>query len=268
LYVFEIRNCSSQRCFCCICGILQLVGCILQLKAGNPFRIRCAKAPRFSGNRQKAFSPLFFSKYLNPTVNHSLDANARHFVIYCGVWMGHDISIYTNLSQRLTPGVCNRLPAGQNPARQSIWCGPCQHSDFSPSCIKILIRQFMLKNFNFRVAQLDVWSWLYGPPTKNVAHPWLIRIYLLYVWCFLSLFLCVFFLLFPFFALIILDCLLFFLRVGWHVDLAVTSPILVMLSLDHGMYFSKKAIDCLFDRTSRNVKGRCERRKYGNCVGL
>jgi len=21
------------------------------------------------------------------------------------------------------------------------------------------------------VAQLDVWSWLYGPPTKNVAHP-------------------------------------------------------------------------------------------------
>jgi len=22
------------------------------------------------------------------------------------------------------------------------------------------------------VAELDVLSWLYGPPTKNVAHPW------------------------------------------------------------------------------------------------
>jgi len=29
-----------------------------------------------------------------------------------------------------------------------------------------------VKNEIFRVAQLDVWSWLYGPPTKNVAHPW------------------------------------------------------------------------------------------------
>jgi len=28
-----------------------------------------------------------------------------------------------------------------------------------------------MKNKIFRVAKLDVWSWLYGPPTKNVAHP-------------------------------------------------------------------------------------------------
>jgi len=27
-----------------------------------------------------------------------------------------------------------------------------------------------MKTLIFRVAQLDVWSWLYGPPTKNVAH--------------------------------------------------------------------------------------------------
>jgi len=38
--------------------------------------------------------------------------------------------------------------------------------------MKILIRQFMLKNYFFRVAHVDVRSWLYGPPTKNVAHPW------------------------------------------------------------------------------------------------
>jgi len=30
----------------------------------------------------------------------------------------------------------------------------------------------MLKNEIFHVAQLDVWSWLYGPSTKNVAHSW------------------------------------------------------------------------------------------------
>jgi len=29
-----------------------------------------------------------------------------------------------------------------------------------------------MKKLHFCVAQPDVWSWLYGPPTKNVAHPW------------------------------------------------------------------------------------------------
>jgi len=30
------------------------------------------------------------------------------------------------------PGVCNRRPADHNPARQAIWCGPCQHSLIFP----------------------------------------------------------------------------------------------------------------------------------------
>jgi len=38
--------------------------------------------------------------------------------------------------------------------------------------MKILIPTVYVKKLKFRVAHLDVWSWLYGPPTKNIAHPW------------------------------------------------------------------------------------------------
>ena len=53
-------------------------------------------------------------------------------------------------------GVCNRRPAGHNSARQVIYCGPCQHSDFFPPCMKILM---YMKKINFScgpATELDV----------------------------------------------------------------------------------------------------------------
>ena len=78
----------------------------------------------FSIRQQALFSNLW-------NIGDQLIKSKTYLILYKFLKSG-----YLKQANRFNTGVCNKRPAAHSPARQAIWCGPCQHSDFFSSFLK------------------------------------------------------------------------------------------------------------------------------------